>query len=102
VAIKNDQNRAKHSGAFPKFHFSFRSPPIPYGLAKNGLETFQELKKIRPEVRAILTTGYAVRGDTDAMFRLGLRGYQLKPYTLAELSTKISSVLSEAPAPVSS
>ncbi len=69
---------------------------------KNGLETFQELKKIRPEVRAILTTGYAVRGDTDAMFRLGLRGYQLKPYTLAELSTKISSVLSEAPAPVSS
>lgn len=70
---------------------------------KNGLETFQEIKKTNPEVKAILTTGYAVRGDTDAMFRLGLRAYILKPYTLAELSTKISNILNpppvETPAP---
>ena len=62
---------------------------------KNGIETFQEMKKIKSDFRAILTTGYSIRGDTDAMFRLGLRAYVLKPYTLAELSTKISKVLKE-------
>lgn len=62
---------------------------------KNGLETFQEIKKIKSNVKAILTTGYSLRGDTDAMFRLGLHAYVLKPYTLAELSTKIAKVLKD-------
>jgi len=65
---------------------------------KNGLETFAEMRKIRPDVKAILTTGYSIRGDTDAMFRLGLKSFLLKPYTLAELSTKIDRVLKGAPA----
>lgn len=62
---------------------------------KNGFETFQALQRIKPGVKAILSTGYAVRGDTDAMFRMGLRAYILKPYTLSELSSKIARVLKE-------
>lgn len=60
---------------------------------KNGLETFQEIKTLKPDVKAVLTTGYSIRGDTDAMFRLGLKAYILKPFTLAELTTKIDRVL---------
>ncbi|MBI4178180.1 response regulator [bacterium] len=64
---------------------------------KSGLEAFQEMKNMRPGVRAILMTGYSIRGDTDAMFRLGLKAYLLKPFTLAALSGLIDRVLNESP-----
>lgn len=65
---------------------------------KSGLETFEEIKKMSPDVKAIMTTGYSIRGETDAMFRMGLRALIQKPYTLAELSASISNIL-KVPAP---
>ena len=56
----------------------------------DGLDTYQNIQKIRPGQRVIMVSGYC---DTDRMqkaFELGARGFVKKPYTLEEIASIIS------------
>jgi DNA-binding NtrC family response regulator len=59
-----------------------------------GEECFEELKKLDPDVRAIVATGY----DNDDMERQfldrGFCGYLKKPYRVADLGKVLKTVLS--------
>lgn len=60
-----------------------------------GEETFRELRKVRPDVRVILSSGYneveAIRHFTGK----GLAGFVQKPYTSARLAEAVRSVLTQ-------
>ena len=62
----------------------------------DGEETFRELRRIRPDVRVILSSGYNEQETTNRFAGKGLAGFLQKPYGLRPLGEKIRQVL-EAP-----
>lgn len=50
----------------------------------DGEETFQRLRRIDPEVRVLLTSGYSEQ-DTERFAGKGLSGFIQKPYRPQEL-----------------
>jgi signal transduction histidine kinase len=67
---------------------------LDYGLPKlAGDEVFAELRKIRPDVRAVFSTGYVKKEKTDQLIALGALGVVHKPFTVAEMLTTIRRVL---------
>lgn len=59
----------------------------------NGLETFLQLKKQNPQVKVLLSTGYAIDEKAQKMLKKGCKGYILKPYSVIDFSHKIREVL---------
>jgi CheY-like chemotaxis protein len=59
----------------------------------NGLETFLELKKLNPDVKVLLSTGYSIDENAQEMLRQGCKGYILKPYSVIDFSQKLRDVL---------
>lgn len=59
----------------------------------SGSETFERLKRIRPDVKVILSSGYSINGQASEILNRGCRGFIQKPFNLQELSNKIQQVL---------
>ena len=59
----------------------------------NGLETFLALKKQNPDIKVLLSTGYAIDEKAQEMLRQGCKGYILKPYSVIDFSHKIREIL---------
>ncbi|WDP84281.1 MAG: response regulator [Desulfobacter sp.] len=59
----------------------------------NGLETFIALKKMNPDIKVLLSTGYAIDQKAQEMLRQGCKGYILKPYSVIDFSHKIREIL---------
>ncbi|MBT8340330.1 MAG: response regulator [Desulfatitalea sp.] len=59
----------------------------------DGSDTFQELKKINPDIQAILSSGYSMDGQTTTILELGCKGFIQKPFGMQDLSAKVKSVL---------
>ncbi len=59
----------------------------------SGGETFDRLKEINPHVPVLLSSGYAVDGEAQEILNRGCRGFIQKPFTIFELSKKISDIL---------
>ena len=60
----------------------------------NGHETFLQLKRIRPTVKVLLSSGYNELETTRRFSGQGLAGFIQKPYTAGTLSKTVNSVLS--------
>ena len=61
----------------------------------DGAETFHELRRIRPAVRVILTSGYSEEAATKRFSGQGLAGFIQKPYQLDALIERIQEVLAD-------
>lgn len=59
----------------------------------DGEETYRELRRLRHDVRVILSSGYNHQEVIGRFSGKGLAGFIQKPYRLAELKEKIRSVL---------
>lgn len=59
----------------------------------NGLETFLKLKKLNPDIKVLLSTGYSIDEKAQEMLRQGCKGYILKPYSVIDFSHKLREVL---------
>jgi two-component system cell cycle sensor histidine kinase/response regulator CckA len=59
----------------------------------DGLETFEELRRIRGDARVILSSGYSEQEATERFTGKGLTGFIQKPYRLEELTDKLQEVL---------
>ncbi len=73
---------------------------LPGGMSGN--EFFEQLKKLDPEVRAIVTSGYA---NDPAMLRCrsyGFLGRIFKPYSLSDLQTVVDGSMAAAPSKANS
>ena len=58
----------------------------------SGEETFQQLKRIRPDVAVIASSGYS-EAEAMARFGQGLAGFVQKPYSAAALSAKVAEAM---------
>lgn len=61
----------------------------------SGADLIRQLKKMRPDLPTILTSGFADVGAYDGEELLNAATYLPKPYTRQELLTKVSSLLSD-------
>ena len=61
----------------------------------DGKQTFAELKKIDPDVRVLLSSGYSKNDKAEKIIKEGALGFVQKPYTFQELSEIVSKTLSE-------
>ncbi len=59
----------------------------------SGKEVFKRIKEIRPEIKVILSTGFAINGEVQEILDMGANGYIKKPYDIEKLSALISEVL---------
>ena len=59
----------------------------------SGLETFLQLKHVRPAVKVLLSSGYNEIEATRRFEGEGLAGFIQKPYTAAALDVKINDIL---------
>lgn len=63
----------------------------------DGEETFRELRRINPNVKVILSSGYSEQDIMDRFVGKGLAGFIQKPYVLSNLLETIRSVLRDEP-----
>jgi DNA-binding NarL/FixJ family response regulator len=59
----------------------------------SGKDTFEQLKKINPEVKILLVSGYRFNQQIDELMDMGCRGFIQKPFDIVQLSQKIRDVL---------
>ena len=59
----------------------------------SGGETFDKIKKINPNVRVILSSGYSVTGQAKAILDRGVKVFIQKPFTAGDFSLKIREAL---------
>lgn len=58
-----------------------------------GLDVFLSLKKLNPDIKVLLSTGYAIDEKAQEMLRQGCKGYILKPYSVVDFSHKLREIL---------
>jgi two-component system cell cycle sensor histidine kinase/response regulator CckA len=58
-----------------------------------GEETYSEMRKIRPNVRVLISSGYNEEEATAKFSGKGLAGFIQKPYRLTELIEKLNALL---------
>ena len=61
----------------------------------SGEEVFREIRRIRPEVRVILTSGYNEQEATSRFAGKGLAGFIEKPFQMASVREVIRGVLGQ-------
>ncbi len=59
----------------------------------NGHDTFLQLRRVRPKVKVLLSSGYNELEATRRFSGQGLAGFIQKPYTAGTLSKTVNSVL---------
>jgi DNA-binding NtrC family response regulator len=58
-----------------------------------GVEALEELKKVNPDMKAIMLTGYPTLETARESLRLGAQEYCVKPINKEELEAKVAEVL---------
>ena len=61
----------------------------------NGCTAFLQLKKINASVKVLIASGYAKDQQIRELMEQGCNGFILKPFSINELSRKISGILNE-------
>ncbi len=62
----------------------------------DGVETIQEMRRLQPEVRTLLASGYKESDVAERYAGKGIDGFIQKPYELAVFSEKLQKILGEA------
>jgi len=58
-----------------------------------GGEVYDKIKSINPEVKVLLSSGYSVDGQAIELLERGCDGFMQKPFTMEELSGKITQIM---------
>ncbi len=61
-----------------------------------GGETFDRLRKINPNVKVLLSSGYSIDGQATKILRRGCDGFIQKPFNLNQLAEKIGKIMGKA------
>ncbi len=59
----------------------------------DGGETFDRIRRARPTVPVILSSGYSINGQATSIIERGCNGFIQKPFTISTLARKIRKVL---------
>jgi PAS domain S-box-containing protein len=61
----------------------------------NGRETFERIRKIDPDMKVLVSSGYSREEEIETMMEKGCNEYILKPFDVAALSEKLNAVFKE-------
>lgn len=61
----------------------------------DGARTFDKIRKVRPRIPVILSSGYSINGQASDILEKGCEGFIQKPFNLAELARKLRQILDE-------
>ncbi len=61
----------------------------------NGRETFERIKKIDPNMKVLVSSGYSREDELESMMKKGCNEFILKPFDVAALSEKLNTVFKE-------
>jgi len=59
----------------------------------SGGKTYDRLKEINPDIKALLSSGYSINGRAQQILDHGCNGFIQKPFNMKALSLKISEIL---------
>ncbi len=59
----------------------------------NGGEVYDRLKKMNPEIKVLLSSGYSINSQAADIIERGCNGFIQKPYDMRQLSHKIRGIL---------
>ncbi len=59
----------------------------------SGRVVFEELRKLKPDAKVLLTSGYGLDGQTQELIASGGCGFIQKPFTIAAITQKLSEIL---------
>jgi two-component system, cell cycle sensor histidine kinase and response regulator CckA len=59
----------------------------------SGSETFGNIKKAHPKAKVLLSSGYSINGQAIEILRRGCDGFIQKPFSLNDLSQKVTELL---------
>jgi len=59
----------------------------------SGGETFDRFRKINPEIRVLLSSGYSIDGEAQQIIDRGCRGFLQKPFQLKMLAQNVRKIL---------
>jgi two-component system, cell cycle sensor histidine kinase and response regulator CckA len=62
----------------------------------DGVSVFKELRRIRPDIKVLLATGFSQQEVSERFRGLGLNGFLQKPYNLKNLASELARVLDGA------
>lgn len=60
----------------------------------NGRMTFQAIRQLYPDIKALIVSGYAEDEDVQAALAAGAKGFVQKPYLMSKLSQAVKATLS--------
>ena len=58
-----------------------------------GGETYDQVKKIKPGVKVLLSSGYSITGQASEILNRGCNGFIQKPFNLQNLSQNLRAIL---------
>ncbi|HSO62555.1 MAG TPA: response regulator [Desulfobacterales bacterium] len=58
-----------------------------------GAVVFEDLRKLKPDVKVLLTSGYGLDDQTQELLVSGGCGFVQKPFSIAALTQKLSEIL---------
>jgi two-component system, cell cycle sensor histidine kinase and response regulator CckA len=61
----------------------------------SGDETFQELRQINPDIKALFSTGYSQNIKIQDLLKTGIKGLIPKPFSVTELIQSVRTTLNE-------
>jgi len=59
----------------------------------DGMDVLRDLRAVRPDLKAIITTSYASQQPLFEMLGIPLQGYLVKPFSLSDLESHIRAAL---------
>ena len=63
----------------------------------NGLDTFRAVRRIRPQQKAIIASGFAETGSVTTALQAGVGAYIRKPYSLEQIGRPVKEALEQSP-----
>jgi two-component system cell cycle sensor histidine kinase/response regulator CckA len=61
-----------------------------------GHACLRELKRLQPDLKVLISSGYFAEGQTKELLEQGAQGYLTKPYRLAELMEKVNDLIKDS------
>ncbi|MBT3256783.1 MAG: response regulator [Deltaproteobacteria bacterium] len=59
----------------------------------SGSDTYDKMKKIDPDIKVLLSSGYSINGQATEIMDRGCNGFIQKPFKMKELSQKLREIL---------
>ena len=60
-----------------------------------GGEAYDKMRKINPNVKVLLSSGYSIEGKAAEIMKRGCDDFIQKPFSLHELSRKLQEILAQ-------